>query len=63
MTNKYIFAFLLLAAVVPLRAQERMVFTPQWTPQAQFAGYYGQYASGILTAASGMLTMERCACA
>ena len=21
-------------------AQERFVFTPQWTPQAQFAGYY-----------------------
>ena len=27
-------------AVLPLRAQERIVFTPQWTPQAQFAGYY-----------------------
>ena len=21
-------------------AQERFIFTPQWTPQAQFAGYY-----------------------
>jgi len=31
---------LLLGAVLPLRAQERIVFTPQWMPQAQFAGYY-----------------------
>ena len=37
---------ILLAAVLALlpalaaRSQEKLVFTPQWTPQAQFAGYY-----------------------
>ena len=32
----------LLALSLPqaLRAQEHFIFTPQWTPQAQFAGYY-----------------------
>lgn len=33
-------AILLLAAPVTLVAQERLIFTPQWTAQAQFAGYY-----------------------
>ena len=38
---------LLLLAVIPLQAQsqrqskpEPIIFTPQWTAQAQFAGYY-----------------------
>lgn len=31
---------LLATASVALYAQERLVFTPQWTAQAQFAGYY-----------------------
>ena len=30
----------LIAAALSARAQERFVFTPQWTAQAQFAGYY-----------------------
>lgn len=30
----------LLSAAVSLRAQEPFIFTPQWTAQAQFAGYY-----------------------
>lgn len=34
-------------AVLPLRAQERIVFTPQWTPQAQFAGYYVALEKGF----------------
>ena len=38
---------LLFAAILPLRAQERMVFTPQWTPQAQFAGYYVALEKGF----------------
>lgn len=33
-------AILLSAVSVALYAQERLVFTPQWTAQAQFAGYY-----------------------
>ena len=33
-------AILLATASVALYAQERLVFTPQWTAQAQFAGYY-----------------------
>lgn len=38
---------LLLLAVLPAGAQERFVFTPQWTPQAQFAGYYVAYEKGF----------------
>ena len=34
-------------AVLPRRAQERIVFTPQWTPQAQFAGYYVALEKGF----------------
>ena len=33
-------AILLATSSVALYAQERLVFTPQWTAQAQFAGYY-----------------------
>ncbi|MCR4860065.1 MAG: ABC transporter substrate-binding protein [Bacteroidales bacterium] len=32
--------FLASLAVLPLAAQQPFVFTPQWTAQAQFAGYY-----------------------
>lgn len=35
-----IFLFSFLSAAVSLRAQEPFIFTPQWTAQAQFAGYY-----------------------
>jgi NitT/TauT family transport system substrate-binding protein len=38
---------LLLLALLPAGAQERFVFTPQWTPQAQFAGYYVAYEKGF----------------
>jgi NitT/TauT family transport system substrate-binding protein len=31
---------LLLLAIQIVEAQEKFIFTPQWTPQAQFAGYY-----------------------
>lgn len=34
-------------AVLPMGAQERLVFTPQWTPQAQFAGYYVALEKGF----------------
>ena len=33
-------AILILASPVTLLAQEKFIFTPQWTAQAQFAGYY-----------------------
>ena len=39
--NKTIFAVLLCATCTIVHAQnEKMIFTPQWTAQAQFAGYY-----------------------
>lgn len=27
-------------ALLPIQAQKKFIFTPQWTAQAQFAGYY-----------------------
>ena len=40
-----------LAALLPsflaLRAQETFIFTPQWTPQAQFAGFYVAQEKGF----------------
>jgi NitT/TauT family transport system substrate-binding protein len=38
---------LLLASVAVSRAQEKLVFTPQWTAQAQFAGYYVAQEKGF----------------
>ncbi|MBO4442683.1 MAG: ABC transporter substrate-binding protein [Bacteroidaceae bacterium] len=40
--KRFVFSILLLSGIVSLTstAQEYMVFTPQWTAQAQFAGYY-----------------------
>ena len=37
---------LFLAGVCPMQAQ-RIVFTPQWTPQSQFAGYYVAQEKGF----------------
>ena len=37
----------LLPAAFVLRAQEPFIFTPQWTPQAQFAGYYVALEKGF----------------
>ena len=34
-------------AVLPARAQEKFIFTPQWTAQAQFAGYYVAQEKGF----------------
>ena len=36
----FLLALPVLFAALVAGAQERFVFTPQWTPQAQFAGYY-----------------------
>ena len=45
--RKLILSVLLLATAVFTRAQERLVFTPQWTAQAQFAGYYVAQEKGF----------------
>lgn len=38
--RKLILPLLLLLSAASSRAQEKLIFTPQWTAQAQFAGYY-----------------------
>ena len=38
--RKLLLPVLILLTAASARAQERLVFTPQWTAQAQFAGYY-----------------------
>ena len=45
--RKLILPVLLLLTAVVSRAQERLVFTPQWTAQAQFAGYYVAQEKGF----------------
>ena len=40
-------ALLMLGVSVVLSAQDRFVFVPQWTPQAQFAGYYAALDQGF----------------
>jgi hypothetical protein len=38
---RYISIALLFLTVSPMvQGQEKFIFTPQWTAQAQFAGYY-----------------------
>ena len=44
--NKFLITILLLSLSLLGRAQ-RIVFTPQWTPQAQFAGYYVAFERGF----------------
>ncbi|MBQ7711153.1 MAG: ABC transporter substrate-binding protein [Bacteroidales bacterium] len=43
----FILPLMLLAVVMPAVGQERIVFTPQWTAQAQFAGYYVAQEKGF----------------
>ena len=45
--KKFVIPALLLASVAVSRAQEKLVFTPQWTAQAQFAGYYVAQEKGF----------------
>ena len=45
--RKLILTLLLLGTASFTRAQERLVFTPQWTAQAQFAGYYVAQEKGF----------------
>ena len=44
--NKRLWIYLLALAVLPIQAQ-KLVFTPQWTAQAQFAGYYVAQEKGF----------------
>ena len=43
----FILLLMLLAVVMPAVGQERIVFTPQWTAQSQFAGYYVAQEKGF----------------
>ena len=45
--KKYLLFSLLTLAFCPSRAQELFIFTPQWTAQAQFAGYYVAQEKGF----------------
>ena len=46
--KRFVFLSLFLAlAVTSVRGQGRFVFTPQWTAQAQFAGYYVAQEKGF----------------
>ena len=45
--RKSVITILLCLASLAAIAQEEMVFTPQWTAQAQFAGYYVAEAKGF----------------
>lgn len=45
--RRLILPTLLLLIAVSARAQEKFVFTPQWTAQAQFAGYYVALEKGF----------------
>ena len=44
--KKFLFMILILLSSCIMKAQQ-IVFTPQWTPQAQFAGYYVAYDKGF----------------
>lgn len=46
MTKKQLFLVLLLLTGLAANAQQEIVFTPQWTAQAQFAGFYVAEANG-----------------
>ena len=45
--KKYLWSFLFAVVVSPVVGQESFVFTPQWTAQAQFAGYYVAQEKGF----------------
>ena len=45
--KKILLSLLFAIAIFPVVGQERFVFTPQWTAQAQFAGYYVAQEKGF----------------
>lgn len=55
--KKIMTALLLLAACTAL-AQEKVTFMPQWTPQAQFAGYYIALEKGFYADAGLDVTIQ-----
>jgi NitT/TauT family transport system substrate-binding protein len=55
--NKFLIITLLLSLSLIGRAQ-RIVFTPQWTPQAQFAGYYVAFDKGFYKEAGVDVDMQ-----
>ena len=55
--RKRLWIYLLTLAVLPIQAQ-KLVFTPQWTAQAQFAGYYVAQAKGFYREAGLKVKIE-----
>lgn len=45
--KKFLLSLLFAIAIFPVVGQERFVFTPQWSAQAQFAGYYVALEKGF----------------
>ena len=58
MKAKLIVLFLLLGMVTSSHAQTKLVFTPQWTAQAQFAGFYVAEAKGFYKEAGLNVSIE-----
>lgn len=59
MTKQIILFIVLLATSLSVKAQdETIVFTPQWTAQAQFAGYYVAEAMGFYREAGVNVRIE-----
>lgn len=58
MKAKLIVLFILLGLATHSQAQTRLVFTPQWTAQAQFAGFYVADAKGFYKEAGLNVNIE-----
>ena len=58
MKAKLIVLFILLGLATHSQAQTRLVFTPQWTAQAQFAGFYVADAKGFYKEAGLNVSIE-----
>ena len=48
MKKRIILGFISCMVFMLSQAQDKLIFTPQWTAQAQFAGYYVAQASTAL---------------
>ena len=58
MLHKIVHTLLFAAFVLTANAQETIVFTPQWTAQAQFTGYYVAEAKGFYREAGVKVKIE-----
>lgn len=47
MNNRFFLCIVSCILPVQILAQDKLIFTPQWTAQAQFAGYYVAYKKGF----------------